>query len=217
MGMYPDDTDHALKSFAAFMGLFGILTNSISFLFSLLGTGKFIQAFGLAYSLIAFPAIMLMATAVLYVTPDIWTTLGVMMLMKALGYALNNPAKEILYQATSTDIKFKCKSWIDTFGQRSAKAAGSLVTNACAESMADLINYGTVVGIFMSTFLVWVAQYMGRTFDELQAVGSKVGEGELPVVGLAAVPVDTRDRSDESSARQRLVSGDDDESESGDI
>jgi len=219
--MHPGDTAAALKGFAAFMGMFGILTNSISFVFSLLGTGKFIQTFGLTISLLAFPSIMLVATAVLFVTPDIWTTLGVMMLMKAMGYALNNPAKEILYQATSTDIKFKCKSWIDTFGQRSAKAAGSIVTNACAESMADLVNYGTMVGIVMSTFLIWVAKYMGRTFDKLQQSGMKVGDGST-AEDLEAVPTDEKGSrgedfdSDKSSSRRRLVSGDDDE-ESGDV
>ena len=40
---------------------------------------------------------------------------------------------------TSTNIKFKCKSWIDTFGQRSNKAAGSLITNQFANSMVDLV------------------------------------------------------------------------------
>lgn len=82
--------------------------------------------------------------------------------MKGMSYALNNPCKEILYQvcifiimshihlnerscytwqqATSTQIKFKCKSWIDTFGQRGSKAAGSIVTNAFANSVADLVT-----------------------------------------------------------------------------
>lgn len=61
-----------------------------------------------------------------------------MMIIKGMSYALNNPTKEILYQMTSTSIKFKCKSWIDTFGQRGAKATGSIVTNTFASSIADL-------------------------------------------------------------------------------
>ncbi len=82
--------------------------------------------------------------------------------MKGMSYALNNPTKEILYQMTSTTIKFKCKSWIDTFGQRSAKATGSLVTNAFASSVADLVTYGSLVGIVGSGLLIWVSQYMGK-------------------------------------------------------
>jgi AAA family ATP:ADP antiporter len=87
---------------------------------------------------------------------------GVMMVIKGMSYALNNPTKEILYQATSTSIKFKCKSWIDTFGQRSSKAAGSIITNQFASSMIDLVNYGSGLGIVMSAFLIWVSQWMGK-------------------------------------------------------
>ena len=65
---------------------------------------------------------------------------SVMMVIKGMSYALNNPTKEILYQATSTTIKFKCKSWIDTFGQRSAKAGGSIITNAFADSLPSLVK-----------------------------------------------------------------------------
>ena len=42
---------------------------------------------------------------------------------------------------TGSNVKFKCKSWIDTFGQRGSKAAGSIITNAFATSMVDLIKY----------------------------------------------------------------------------
>jgi len=65
---------------------------------------------------------------------------------------------------------------------------GSVVTNAVAESLSDLINYGTVVGIGMSAFLMWVSLYMGRTFEELQEDGRKCGEEnhgiELPMTDV---------------------------------
>lgn len=62
-----------------------------------------------------------------------------MMIVKGMSYALNNPCKEILYQVTSNSVKFKCKSWIDTMGQRGCKAAGSVITNAFANSLGDLL------------------------------------------------------------------------------
>jgi len=176
--MYPDDPQHAISAFASFMGVFGILTNSITFMFALLGTGKIIQKYGVKYSLISFPCILAACAVVVYVSPNIWTVLAMMMIMKAMGYALNNPAKEILYQVTSHDIMFKCKSVIDTFGQRSSKAMGSIVTNAVSDSLVDLVNYGTIVGLGMSGFLVWVAIFMGKTFEEMQATGRKVGSDE---------------------------------------
>jgi hypothetical protein len=48
-----------------------------------------------------------------------------MLVLKGLSYSLNNPCKEILYQPTSQNIKFKAKSWIDVFGARGSKALGT--------------------------------------------------------------------------------------------
>lgn len=45
-----------------------------------------------------------------------------MMFLKALSYSLNNPCKEMLYNPTSTAVKFKSKSWIDIFGQRGRRS-----------------------------------------------------------------------------------------------
>ena len=174
--MYPGDPEAATRAFASFMGYFGQTTNSISFLFSLFGTGAVIKELGFTKTLIAFPMLLLVCTVVLWTMPTIWCVFVVMMVIKGMSYALNNPSKEILYQATSSSIKFKCKSWIDTFGQRSAKALGSLITNAFASSLVDLNNYGTLVGVVLASFLIWVSKEMGAKFEELQAEGVKVGE-----------------------------------------
>lgn len=136
--LYPDDPQTAMRGFASFMGYFGQTTNSISFLFSLFGTGAVIEHLGLTYTLILFPVLLLLCTMCVWSFPNIWMVFAVMMVVKGMSYALNNPTKEILYQMTSTQIKFKCKSWIDTFGQRSTKAGGSIITNAFATSLVDL-------------------------------------------------------------------------------
>ena len=136
--LFPDDPQAAMRGFASFMGYFGQTTNSISFIFSLFGTGAVIKRFGLTTTLILFPVLLLVCTLFVWFFPNIWVVFSVMMVIKGMSYALNNPTKEILYQNTSTQIKFKCKSWIDTFGQRGAKAGGSFITNAFATSLVDL-------------------------------------------------------------------------------
>lgn len=73
-------------------------TNTISFLFSLFGTGMVIKRFGLTYTLIAFPALLLVCTVFVWVAPNIWVVFTAMMVIKGMTYALNNPTKEILYQ-----------------------------------------------------------------------------------------------------------------------
>lgn len=197
--VYPDDPQAALRAFASFMGYFGQTTNSISFIFSLFGTGAVIKKWGLSTTLLAFPILLGVCSTFVWISPTIWVVFTVMMIIKGMSYALNNPTKEILYQATSTSVKFKCKSWIDTFGQRSAKALGSLITNACASDMVDLNNYGYAVGTIMSAALVWISKEMGAQFEQLQEEGRKVGEeedDEAPLQPVAASEKEAKTREE---------------------
>merc|ERR1711918_118557 len=100
------------------------------------------------------------------------------MFLKALSYSLNNPCKEMLYNPTSTAIKFKSKSWIDIFGQRGAKAAGSVVTNALSDSVGALVTWGSLFSIAISAYLVFVAAWMGDKFNEYTESGFIVGESQ---------------------------------------
>lgn len=54
------------------MTLFVQTTNTISFLFSLFGTGAVIQRFGLTNTLVAFPVLMLVCTVLVWVAPNLW-------------------------------------------------------------------------------------------------------------------------------------------------
>mmetsp|Transcript_23330 Transcript_23330/g.73126 ORF Transcript_23330/g.73126 Transcript_23330/m.73126 type:complete len:294 (-) Transcript_23330:420-1301(-) len=121
MQRHPDDPQAASKAFTAFMGSFGQMTNLISFAFSLTGTSFVIRHFGLNRTLLAFPSLCCAAIAMVWTAPQLYVVFVAMMLLKAFSYALNNPCKEILYQPTSSAVKFKCKSWIDTFGARGSK------------------------------------------------------------------------------------------------
>ena len=52
-----------------------------------------------------------------------------------------NPRPQFVRMDGFADVvvstKFKAKSWIDVFGARGSKAAGSIVTNAFSDSAAD--------------------------------------------------------------------------------
>jgi AAA family ATP:ADP antiporter len=155
-----------------------------------------IKRFGLTKTLISFPVLMLVCTIFVWIWPNIWVVFAVMMVMKGMSYALNNPTKEILYQMTNTAIKFKCKSWIDTFGQRSAKAGGSLITNAFASSIVDLTLYGSLFGVAISVLMIWVSDFMGKAFEELSAKGEKIGEQtQEQMMAMAAQQAQQEDTS----------------------
>jgi hypothetical protein len=59
--------------------------------------------------------------------------------------------------------------------------------------MVELVNYGSLVGIFSGAFLIWVSGWMGKEFDERSVSGEKVGEessASLAAMGAAQNKVD---------------------------
>jgi AAA family ATP:ADP antiporter len=90
-----------------------------------------------------------------------------MIIAKGLGYAINNPTKEIMYIPTSKDVKFKSKGWIDMFGSRSAKGAGSTVTNTFKHNIADLMVYGTFISLGLTAIWILAALFVGTKNRQL--------------------------------------------------
>jgi AAA family ATP:ADP antiporter len=166
----------AIKSFTTFMGLFGQATNGLSFLLSFFGTSAVIRYLGLRMTLLLFPSICLIVIITVRMYPTLNVVFAAMMILKANSYALNNPTKEMLYQPTSSNVKYKAKSWIDIFGARGSKALGSVVTNAFTASAVELIDKGSLVGMCVASFLIWNANFMGKKFEEYTESGYIVGE-----------------------------------------
>ena len=169
---------HSTADFAAFMGFFGQAANSVSLVFSLLGTSFVIRTFGVRITLMLFPAMLIVAVRVVYSAPSMWVLFGVMVSIKGLAYALNNPSKEMLYMATTDSIKFKAKSWIDVFGGRASKAVGSVVTNTFKKPVENLMFYGSLVSFCIASALLLIAALLGSTFEKLSATGRTIGSEE---------------------------------------
>ena len=171
--------------FAAFMGFFGQAANSVSLVFSLLGTSFVIRTCGVRLTLMLFPALLIVAVRVVYAAPSMWVLFGVMVSIKGLAYALNNPSKEMLYMATTDSIKFKAKSWIDVFGGRASKAAGSLIVNTFKKPVENLMFYGSLVSLCIASALLLIAATLGTTFETLSAKGSIIGAEDERAEGFA--------------------------------
>lgn len=165
----------ATAAFTTFMGLFGQATNGLSFLLSLFGTSAIIRYLGLRLALLLFPSMCLAVIIIVRLHPSLYVVFAAMMVLKANSYALNNPTKEMLYQPTSSAVRYKAKSWIDIFGARGSKALGSVVTNAFSDSAANLVQNGSIVGMMVASFLIWNARFMGKSFDHYVATGYIVG------------------------------------------
>jgi len=177
----------ATAAFTTFMGFFGQATNALSFLLSLFGTSAVIRYLGLRLTLLLFPSLCLIVIIMVRLNPTLYVVFAAMMILKANSYALNNPTKEMLYQPTSSAVRYKAKSWIDIFGARGSKAIGSLVTNAFSDSASNLVQNGSLVGMCVASFLIWNARFMGNTFEKYVNSGYIVGEDEDPSDSISRV------------------------------
>jgi len=154
------------EQLAEFFGFFGQCVNVVPLVLALLGTSLIIRKLGLTVGMILFPLALGLLILNVLVNPGLWSLFIAMVGAKGLSYGLNNPCKEIMYIPTSKDVKFKAKSWIDIFGGRSAKSAGSGI-NAMFTEMSSLLLWGSIISLGIIAIWIPIAFFVGRTNNKL--------------------------------------------------
>jgi AAA family ATP:ADP antiporter len=155
-----------------YLGEYGSCVNIITVLFLLLGISNISRFLGLGIALICTP--LLLGCALFgFLALDSLNFLFVLMVSsKAINYALNNPSLKQLYIPTSESARFKAQAWIEAFGGRIAKEAGSvfnmtlLPLKAAFGELAGKAYYLTLTGVVGYPLIVlWiiVAVYLGKT------------------------------------------------------
>jgi ATP:ADP antiporter, AAA family len=139
---------------------YALAVQGIACLFGLLGTSFFQRRFGIRFCIVAYPILLGISILFYLFYPMLGSIFYVMLIAKAINYAFNQPAKEILYIPTSRDIKYKSKAWVDMFGLRFAKSAGSTI-NLFAGKIVNITG-----GIVISLIIIWVfmANAIGNIF-----------------------------------------------------
>jgi len=156
-----------IEKVAQFMSYYGLAVNILSFLFALIGSSFFIRRFGLKISLITYPSVLaVLVLCTWFASGALMAFFIAMAVIKGLSYALNNPCKEIMYIPTSSDIKFKAKSWIDVQGGRSAKAIGG-ACYSLASKLGSLSAYGSIISLGIIGAWIPVAWYVGKTNQKM--------------------------------------------------
>src|SRR6185437_2552103 len=132
--------------FANFEGWFGVAIASLQFfLLTVFGVQKVLKRFSPRVTLMFFPVatFIIVASLVVYTSmvdisllrgSELSTTLAIVagsfIIIRGFAYAVNNPAKELLWIPTSRDIKLKSKGWIDGTGARLCKLGGSAINDS---------------------------------------------------------------------------------------
>lgn len=177
MNMIAKDVFPSRELFASFTGKYGMSVNTMVLMFSFLGTSYFMRKYGIRFCLLAYPIIVGVVLCGLLVLDNMnlsniemmWTLFMVMIIIKGLSYALNNPTKEVIYIPTTKDIRFKAKGWIESFGGRTAKAGGSVINAAFAKNLPELLLFGTLISLGVVGGWIIAANLLGKKFNKLQA------------------------------------------------
>ncbi|MBS0654168.1 MAG: hypothetical protein JSR46_00175 [Verrucomicrobia bacterium] len=155
-----------------YLSLYGSSVNIVSLSCLLLGISNVTRFLGVGAALAAMPVIVGIALFGFLTIDSLTFLFGLMVGSKAINYALNGPALKQLYIPTTTDVRFKAQAWIETFGSRASKEAGSLfnmllsplqkLLGAQAGRSSYLMLSGGIGFVLLFGWLIF-ALYLGRS------------------------------------------------------
>ncbi len=156
-----------------YLSIYGSSVNIVSLLCLLLGISNVTRFLGIGVALAAMPVIVGLALFGFMSLDSLTFLFALMVGSKAINYALNGPALKQLYIPTTQNVKFKAQAWIETFGSRSSKQAGSLFNMTLAPlqktfgALAGKSYYLLLSGALCFPLLVFwfvIALFLGKSF-----------------------------------------------------
>ncbi|MCH9634394.1 MAG: ADP,ATP carrier protein 1 [Chlamydiae bacterium] len=158
-----------------YLSIYGSSVNIVSLLCLLLGISNISRFLGIGIALASMPIIVALALFGFMSVDTLPFLFALMVGSKAINYALNGPALKQLYIPTTPDVKFKAQAWIETFGSRSSKQAGSVFNMTLSPlqkalgSTVGRSTYLTMSGILCFPLLgLWffLAVFLGKSFKK---------------------------------------------------
>jgi len=154
----------------AFLGVYGIVVSCMSLFLSLLGTSFFLRRWGLATWLLLYPLIISAIILYIWLFYSLWAVVFGMALLKSLGYALDQPCRDIMFIPTSRDIMFKSRGWVGAFGARFARGISAGFV-AFFSNLGNLIVCGSLASFCLIGLWIPIARYVGKTNNKLVEEG----------------------------------------------
>lgn len=105
-----------------YFGTRDLLVNSSTLILQFFLTEKVIRKWGLGFSLTLLPMVACVGFAFLGISPTVYVLLGFQVIYRSLNFAIQRPAREILFTSVSAEERYKSKNFIDTAIYRSGDA-----------------------------------------------------------------------------------------------
>ena len=149
------------EKLVGFLGLYGVLVNTASFIFAFFGTSFFLRRWGLAAGLLFSPIVTAVIIIYTWTFYSLWSIVIAMIILKGLEHSLVQATREIMFIPTSKDIMFKAKSWTSVFGARIARGTGAGLI-VLFVSTGSLAFYAAIASLGLVGLWFPVAKYVGR-------------------------------------------------------
>jgi len=164
--------------YSEYLANYAVATGILATVCVLLGINSIQRMMGITAALVLVPLLVAVGVVMVWINPTSLETLfWVMVIGKAINYALNSPTQKQLYIPTSKDTKYKAQAWIEMFGSRGSKAAGSGVNamklffkkgyGAAGVSMFATVSALSSLGLIGVWLLAVV--YVAKTYNKAVA------------------------------------------------
>lgn len=173
-----DLTHTTAGSLTSFYASYYVVMNLVGLIITLFGTTPLLRIFGINKALFVFPiiSIIILSTSILFPTTGIMFM--ALVALRALNYALNHPTREVLYIPTTKAVKFKAKSWVDAFGGRLSKGAGSVINKSMAKlAPATALFSGLFLSLGLASAWLVVVFFLNKTLKKAISNKKAIGNG----------------------------------------
>ncbi len=117
---------------AALFARIDLAVNVLALALQSLVTGRFVAAFGLAGALATVPILTTLGFGAAALAPRFGVLGAIQALRRALHFAIDRPAREVLFTVVRPEEKYKAKNLVDTFVYRGGDAAAGWLHAALA-------------------------------------------------------------------------------------
>lgn len=154
-----------INTLNGFFFKYSLFSNGIALCSLLLGAEKIRKYTSISFMLLITPFLTFAILILTKFSFNLNTFFYGIVLIRGINYSLNQPAKEQLYIPTTPDVKYKTKAWIDIFGARFGKSAGSSL-HLLQPMLHSIFSKVTtsIIGILLGIW-AYEAYYTGKQYD----------------------------------------------------
>jgi AAA family ATP:ADP antiporter len=120
-----------------------------------------VSRLGLGPALAFVPALSAAGFALVAGWPTFWILAGFQALRRAASYAVERPAREVLYTVVTREERYKSKAFIDTVVYRAGDAGSAWIARGLAAAgagVAGTLLFAVPVGLAGVALAVWLAR-----------------------------------------------------------